>query len=223
MAVIGVFSDSQGDLQAFDAALRFLRDKGARRFFFAGGNYADLDGWVKWKRDLARSATDYTNEDFLEDIGDFLLDLEQKDRPPAFGTFHELLQATQELTAVATRFIRTPEKGSLEYQDPSIPKKSMDMLGDSLCCLVWDKNDLDKEDMTNAVVLVHGNDADPKVVTIGPRYFLTPGKLSGARPTVATLEVVDKAVKFSAYTLSGETLIDGQLLTTTQKKKVSVK
>lgn len=223
MALIGVFSGSQGDLEAFDAALKFLREKGARRFFFAGDKYSDLDDWVKWKRDQAKSATDYTNDDFLADLTDHLLDSEPKDRPPAFGTFHELMQATQELTAVATRFMRTPEKGSLQYQDPAIPKKAMDMLADSLCCLVWDKNDLDKEDMTNAVVLVHGNEQEPKVVTIGPRYFITAGSLSAPRPTVGIIEVVEKAVKFSAYTLAGEAVIDGQVLVTAQKKKVSVK
>ncbi len=223
MALIGVFSDSGGNVEAFDAALKFLREKGARRFFFAGGKYADLDEWVKWKNEQAKNANDYTNDDFLSDLTDHLLEAEPKDRPPAFGTFHELMKQTQELTAVATRFMRTPEKGSLEYENPAIPKKAMDMLADTLCCLVWDKNDLDKEDMTNAVVMIHGNEQDPKVVTIGPRYFITPGKLSGPRPTLGLIEVVEKAVKFSAFTLAGETLIDAQTLVTAQKKKLSVK
>jgi hypothetical protein len=223
MALIGVFSDSQGDLEKFDAALQMLRQKGARRFFFAGGNYRDLDDWVKWKNEQAKDAEDYTNDDFLSDLTDHLLDQEQKDRPAAFGTYYEAVKATQELTAVATRFMRTPEKGSLEYQDPAVPKKGMDMLADTLCCMAWDKNDFNKEDMTNAIVLIHGNEADPKVVTIGPRYFLTPGKLSGPRPTLGLLEVVDKGVKFSAFTLAGETLIDAQNLVTAQKKKMSAK
>lgn len=224
MATIGVLSDSGGDLALFDAALRFLRDKGAKRFFFAGGNYADLDEWVKLKRDEARSANDYTDQDFLEDVGDFLLDYEQKDRPPAFGTYYDLVRTTEELTRLATRFIRTPEKGSLAYQDPSIPKKAMDMLGDTLCCLTWDKNELDKEDMINAVVLVHGNEDEPGVKQIGPRYFVTPGKLKGGKaPTVGLIEVVDKAIKFSAVTLEGQTVLEPQTLTTAQKKKLSVK
>jgi hypothetical protein len=223
MALIGVFSDSQGDLEKFDQALQFLRDKGARRFFFAGGNYRDLDDWVKWKNEQAKDANDYTNDDFLTDLTDHLLEKEQQDRPAAFGTYYEAVKATQELTAVATRFMRTPEKGSLEYENPAIPKKGMDMLADTLCCMAWDKNEFTKEDMTNAIVMIHGNAQDPGVVTIGPRYFITPGKLSGARPTLGLIEVVEKAVKFSAFTLAGETLIDGQMLVTAQKKKMSVK
>ena len=220
---IGIFSDSDGDLNALDAALRFLSGKGARRFLFAGGRYSDLDDWVKWKRDEARALTDYSNLDFLADISNYLGESEQLDRPPAFGNAYELSRTNEELTRMADRVIRTPEKGSLQYQDPKCPRKAMDMLGDTLCCVVHDKNDLDKEDMLNAVLLVHGNEKDPKVVQIGPRYFLTPGSLKGDRPTVGMLEFAEKNLKYSAFALSGEAMIEGQLLQVAQKKKVSVK
>lgn len=220
---IGLFSDCNGDLDALDAALRLLSGKGARRFLFAGGRYADLDDWVKWKRDEAKALTDYTNLDFLVDISNYLADAEQLDRPAAFGNAYEFARTNEELTRMADRVIRTPEKGSLQYQDHKCPRKAVDMLGDTLCCVVHDKNDLDKEDMLNALVLVHGNAAEPKIVQIGVRYFLTPGRLTGDKPTVGLLEFVDKNLKFSAYALNGETVIEGQLLQVAQKKKVSVK
>ncbi len=222
-AAIGIFSDTGGDLAAFDAALKFLARKGARRFLFAGGKYEDLDEWVKWKRDEARAQTDYSDMDFLTDLTNFLVEGEQLDRPPAFGTAYELSRHAQELTRMSDKVLRTPEKGSLQYQSPSIPKKAVDMLGDVLCCLVHDKNDLDKEDMLNAVLLVHGKEPDPKVVQIGPRYFITPGKASGPKPTVGLLEM-DKQVKFSAFTLDDKTVIDGQVLALgSGKSKLSVK
>jgi hypothetical protein len=124
---------------------------------------------------------------------------------------------------MADRVIRTPEKGSLQYIDPKCPKKAMDMLGDTLCCVVHDKNDLDKEDMLNAVLLVHGNATEPKVVQIGVRYFLTPGMLKGEKPTVGLLEFADKGLKFTAFRLTGETVLEGQTIAIAQKKKVSVK
>jgi hypothetical protein len=220
---IGIFSDSDGNLGALDAALKFLSSKGARRFLFAGGRYADLDEWVKWKREEARAQTDYSPLDFLVDVSNYLSDLEQLDRPAAFGNAYELARTSAELTRMAERVIRTPEKGSLQYQDPKFPKKAMDMLGDTLCCVVHDKNDLDKEDMLNAALLVHGNASEPKIVQIGVRYFLTPGSLKGDKPTVGMLEFVDRNLKFSAFALSGETVIDGQVLQVAQKKKVSVK
>ncbi len=220
---IGIFSDSDGDLDALDAALRFLSGKGARRFLFAGGKYSDLDDWVKWKRDEARALTDYSNLDFLVDISNYLAESDQVERPPAFGNAYELSRTSQALTLMADRVIRTPEKGSLQYQDPKCPRKAMDMLGETLCCVVHDKNDLDKEDMINAALLVHGNEKEPKVVQIGPRYFLTPGSLKATQPTVGLLEFAEKTLKYSAFALNGDAVIEAQLLQVQPKKKVLVK
>ena len=174
-------------------------------------------------RDEARALTDYSNLDFLADISNYLGESDQLDRPAAFGNAYDLARTNEELTRMADRVIRTPEKGCLQYLDPKCPRKALDMLGDTLCCVVHDKNDLDKEDMLNAVLLVHGNAPEPKLVQIGVRYFLTPGPLKGHKPTVGMLEFVDKNLKFSAYALSGQTVIEGQLLQVAQKKKVLVK
>ncbi len=224
MASIGVFSDSDGDLTAFDAALKLLASKGARRFLFAGGRFDDLDEWVKWKREEVKAQSDYSGGDFLEDVKRYLIGLEQLDRPAAFGTAHEQVRAIEELTRMKDKILRAPEKGSLAYQDTAVPRKVLEMLGDSLCCLVHDKNDLDKEDMINAVVLVHGKDAEPKVVQIGPRTFITPGRLKGQKPTVGLIETVDRQVVYSAFTLEGDAVINRQPIQTgSGKTKLSVK
>ncbi len=208
MVSIGVFSDSDGDLTAFDAALKFLASKGARRFLFAGGKFSDLDEWVKWKRAEVKAKSDYSSEDFLEDVRNYLIGLSQVDRPAAFGTAHEQVREIEELTQLKDKILRAPEKGSLAYADTAVPRKVLEMLGDSLCCLVHDKNDLDKEDMLNAIVLVHGKDPEPRVVKVGPRTFITPGRLTGKQPTVGLLEMVDRQVMFSAFTLDGKAVID---------------
>ncbi len=80
---------------------------------------------------------------------------------------------------VREHFLRTPERDSLQYRDPSIPRKVLDMVGDTLCCLVHDKNDLNREDLLNALIFIHGKESEPKMVQIGPRYFLTPGPAGG--------------------------------------------
>lgn len=224
MAAIGIFSDTEGDLEAFDAALKFLAARGARRFMFAGGKYSDLDDWAKWKREEMKAQSDYSNSDFLDDVTRYLIGLDQVERPAAFGTAHEQVRAIEELTRLKDRVIRSPEKGSLAYQDPAIARKMMDLIGDTLCCVVHDKNDLDKEDMLNAVILVHGKEPEPKVVQIGPRTFLTPGRVKGGkRSTVGLLDVTDKTITFSAFTLQGATLIDKQVIVTGAKTKLSVK
>ena len=224
MVSIGVFSDSDGDLTAFDAALKLLASKGARRFLFAGGKFADLDEWVKWKREEVKAQSDYSGEDFLQDVQNYLIGLDQVDRPAAFGTAHEQVRAIEELTRLKDKILRSPEKGSLAYVDTAVPRKVLEMMGDALCCLVHDKNDLDKEDMINALVLVHGKDAEPRVVKVGPRTFITPGRLKGDKPTVGLLEMVDRQVVFSAFTLDGVAVIDRQPIQLGGgKTKISVK
>src|SRR5262245_6656118 len=102
----------------------------------------------------------------------------------------------------------------------------MDMLGDSLCTLVHDKNDLTRDDMLNATVFIHGKERQPKVVQIGPRFFVTPGMLTGApEQTCALLELVEKekVLRFSAFTLEGRVVIDQQVLPLSAKTKISVK
>ncbi len=223
MSAVGVLSDSEGDLEALDRALKFLSTKGAKRFLFAGNRYQDLDDWVAWKRDEAKAQRDYSDLNFLEDITSFLGEGEQVDRPPAFGTAYELSRTATELARLKEKVLRTPEKGSLAYEDPSVPKKAVDMLGDVLCCVVYDKNDLDKEDMINSVLLVHGKEPEPKVVQIGPRYFVTPGKVSGSKPTVGLLELAGGGLKFSAFDLEGTTVVAAHPIQVGAKKKISVK
>lgn len=224
MAAIGVFSDSGGDLAAFDAALKLLASRGARRFLFAGGRYEDLDDWVKWKREEVREASDYDDRDFLEDVERHLLGLEQVERPAAFGTAHETVRAIEELTRMKSRVLRVPERTSSAHGDPTVAPKVMDLLGDTLCCLVHDKDDLSKDDLVNCVILVHGKDAEPAVVQIGPRTFICPGRLSGGtRPSLALVEAVDRQLFFSAFTLDGESIIERRPLSVGGRSKVSVK
>lgn len=222
MGVVGLFSDTEGDVERVDAALMFLRQKGATRYFFMGNRYDDVEAWVKWKRDQARAQADYSDADFLEDVVDHLSGKEPRDRPPAFGQAYEAARTAETLARLKDKVLRVPEKGCTAYGAPSVPRKLVDMMGDTLCCLVHDKNDLDKEDMTNAVVLIHGKGEAPAMVQIGPRYFVTPGRVTSPTPSVGLLEMDDKGLRFSAYALSGQTLVEPTALSVGGRKKVSV-
>jgi len=222
--VIGLLSDSHGDLGAFDRAYRLLRERGAKRFFFAGGRYADLDEWVAWRNKQAGSETDYSDSDFLADVSGFLTGEAQVDRPPAFGLLPT--EGDPEMAKVIEKFVRTPERDSPLYGDPAVEVRAMDMLGDALCTLVHDKNDLTRDDLINAVVFIHGKERQPKAVQIGPRFFITPGMITGApEQTCALLELAEKekVLRFSAFTLEGRTVIDQQPLALSAKTKLSVK
>jgi len=88
-----------------------------------------------------------------------------------------------------------------------VPKKLVEMVGDVLACLVHDKGDLIKDDMLNAVFLIHGKSPEPNVVQIGPRFFVTPGRLTGAsEQTCALLELNGNQILFDAFTLDGRAI-----------------
>jgi hypothetical protein len=217
--VIGVLSDSLGDLDAFDAAYELLRARGARRFIFAGGRYADLEEWILRRRERARGGRDYSDADFLEDIGNFLVASEQVRRPAAFEE-----EEPEDWEQLKERFLRVPDKESLQYLDAGVANKTVDLIGDVLCCIVHDKNDLTRDDLLNALVFIHGRQKEPAVVQIGPRYFMTPGPLAGGvEQTCGLLEQDLRNLRFSAFRLDGRTLIDRQLLALDRRTKLSVK
>lgn len=211
--MIGVFSDSHGDLAAFDAAYELLRAQGARRFLFTGARYTDLDEWVLWRRQKSRGGREYSDADFLADVTNWLTTQESKPRTPAYGAAPADLASEDDRRLVMERFVRVPERESLAYRDLAISNKVMDLVGDTLCCVVHDKNDLTRDDLLNALVFIHGKEPDPKVVQIGPRYFVTPGRLVGAaEQTCGLLEKVDRNLQFSAFRLDGHRVLEPQLL-----------
>ncbi len=223
--VIGILSDSHGDLAAFDEAYELLRAKGAQRFLFLGGRYSDLDEWILDRRERSRGGREYSGADFIQDVAKWLAVTEQKPRPRSLSVPDGALKELEEdPLLVREHFLRTPERDSIQYRDPSIPRKVLDMVGDTLCCLTYDKNDLSRDDLVNAVIFIHGKESEPKLVQIGPRFFLTPGRLAGAaEQTCALLERVDKELRFSAFRLDGKTVLEPQTLAVDRRNKLSVK
>ncbi|MCP3137840.1 hypothetical protein [Pyxidicoccus xibeiensis] len=216
--MIGVFSDSHGDLQAFDAAYELLRSRGARRFVFTGARYTDLDEWVLWRRQKSRGGREYSDADFLADVSSWLGTQDALPRTPAREAVPADVASENDRRLVMERFVRVPERESLQYRDPSINNKAMDLVGDTLCCVVHDKNDLTRDDLLNAAVFIHGKEPEPKVVQIGPRYFLTPGRLAGAaEQTCALLEKVGHDLRFSALRLDGHVVLEPQLIVLEKK------
>lgn len=222
--MIGVISDSHGDLAAFDAAYELLREKGARRFLFAGGRYTDLDSWILERREKARGGREYSDMDFLADVSQWLSSKDSLPRPPAFGEAPADFSAEEDRRLVLERFARVPERDCLQFMDPNIPRKQLDMVGDALCCLIYDKNDLTREDLLNATIFIHGKETEPTVVQIGPRYFLSPGRLAGAaEQTCGLLEKVDRNLRFTAFRLDGQVVLGPQEINLGRGTKLSVK
>jgi hypothetical protein len=223
--VIGILSDSHGDLAAFDAAYELLRAKGAQRFVFLGGRYSDLDEWILDRRERSRGGREYSGTDFLEDVERWLSVAGKKPRPRSLSVSREELEKeAADPLRVRENFLRTPERDCLQYRDPAIPRKVLDMVGDTLCCLVYDKNDLERDDLINANLFLHGRESEPKLVQIGPRFFLSPGRLAGAaEQTCALLERVERDLHFSAWRLDGKAVLEPRVLPLERRTKMSIK
>lgn len=197
---IGLVADSQGDVDALEHACDFLvEEKGATRIFFLGGRWSDVDDAIQHKREEVRGSTEYGDQDFLADVASFVAKAAAAE---AGGVAHRLNKT--EVEAFASRFTRVPDRDSLAYRDPNVPRVLPDMIGDRIAILVHDKGDLTRDDIEPATFLVHGNATAPAVVQIGPRYFVTPGKLSGVpERTFGMIELGPKGAELVAFGLDG--------------------
>lgn len=214
---IGLFADSSGDIDALDRGTELLLSKGAEKLFFLGGRWPDVDELITRRRQKKRGHESYSDQDFVNDVAAFLGAQASSARPTTRAS------TTDEFEKLRARFSRVPCSESLEYRDPKVPKKLVEMVGDTLAVLVHDKAELVKDDMLNAVLLIHGKSPDPNVVQIGPRYFVTPGRLTGAsEQTCALLELSVAELRFEAFTLDGRR-IKAQTFSRTSRNKMSVK
>jgi predicted phosphodiesterase len=161
---IGLASDSHGNVEALSRALDVFARAAVERVFFLGGRYADVEQAMAKRRGAARSQPAAEDDlAFLEAVRGALSREAGKGGDALDG----------KIVRVASRACPESERGA--------PLKTIEMLGAHICCLVHDKADLTREDISNATVLFHGNSAQPGLVQIGPRVFVTPGHLR-ARP-----------------------------------------
>jgi hypothetical protein len=94
-----------------------------------------------------------------------------------------------------------------------------DLIGDKIACLVHDKADLQRENVETATFFLHGNSAEPNVVQIGSRFFVTPGSLAGVeRPAFGLLTWEGQSMEFCAFGLDGGELKKVPMNLTTRRK-----
>ena len=199
---IGLTSDSLGNVEALAAAFDRLQALGAERIFFLGARYADVDAVLDCKRAGARPGA---NASFDGETG-FLRALEG-----ALAQAADAASAAEQVAALERRVVRVASRACPEYQWDRAPRKIFEMVDGLICCLVHDKAELTRDDITNASVLFHGNSGHAAMVAIGPRVFVTPGHLraldpDGRPPTFALLDVGSEALEFVVLSASGDEL-----------------
>ncbi len=187
---IGLASDSFGNLDALERALELFGRAEVDRIYFLGGRLADLDAALERRR-RAREAG----------AGDAPVPRSDSE---FLAAFEEALARHAAKDPLAGRIVRVASRACPEYGSGAVPRKQMDLVEGRICCLVNDKSELSRDDITNATVLFHGNADRGALVQIGPRYFVTPGRLRGAAPggappTFGLLEMTERELALTVF------------------------
>ncbi len=182
---IGLASDSQGNLDALEQAFGAFVRAGVERVFFLGGRLADVDAVLARRKRAAGGKVPRTDPEFL-------------------AAFEEALARHASGDPIGDRMVRVASRGCPEYATGVVPSKQVDLVEGRICCLVHDKAELDRDDIANATVLFHGNAEAAAVVQIGPRYFVTPGRLArraadGASPSFGILDMTESDLVLTVY------------------------
>jgi hypothetical protein len=92
----------------------------------------------------------------------------------------------------------------LERLATSSDARTVEMIGDRVAVLLYDKGSLDEEDIFAASFLVYGKSPEPLVKKVGNRWFLTPGAIGSPGGGIAILDDGAEEIVGSIYSLDGK-------------------
>ena len=81
--------------------------------------------------------------------------------------------------------------------------RTIEMIGDRVAVLLYDKAFLDEEDIFAATLLVYGKSPEPLVKKVGARWFVTPGVIGSKGGGVGVLDDSAEEIVASIYALDG--------------------
>jgi hypothetical protein len=87
---------------------------------------------------------------------------------------------------------------------PSGEARTIEIVGDRVAVLVYEKALLDEEDIFAANLIVYGKSDEPVVRRIGARWFITPGKLGSPGGGTCVLDDGGDDVSLTLYDTSGK-------------------
>lgn len=183
---IGLAGDSFGNLDALGRALDLFARAAVDRVYFLGGRLADVDAALARRQARREAPVPRSDSEFL-------------------AAFEDALARHASRDPLADRIVRVASRACPEAASGAVPTKQVDLVEGRICCLVHDKAELTRDDITNATVLFHGNADRAALVQIGPRYFVTPGRLrAGASggdgaPTFGVLEMTERELVLAVY------------------------
>ncbi len=81
--------------------------------------------------------------------------------------------------------------------------RTVEMIGDRVAILLYDKAALDEEDIYAATLLVYGKSPMPLVRKVGTRWFVSPGSVRSGSGGAAVLDDSGEDILATVYTLDG--------------------
>jgi hypothetical protein len=182
---LGLLGPASGDVGALGRAAEFLLN-GARvhRAIYLGNDGALDRAVAAWARKLVRD--DPTDDGAWRRAADVAL----TGAPATIDRF------------VATERARLRLK-SLEAL-PESQTRAVEMVGDRVAVLIYDKALLDEEDILAANILAFGRSEGPLVRKIGQRWFVTPGPIGSQEGGVAVLDDEKEEIVLTIFDSTGK-------------------
>lgn len=124
---------------------------------------------------------------------------------------------------VIDRFVAT-ERARLRLRAlealPEEVARTIEMVGDRVAVLVYDKAQLEEEDIAAANLLLFGKSDGPLIHKVGPRWFVTPGPVGSKGGGLAVLDDEQDEVVVTIYDGTGKPTHREKLATQRTKMRV---
>ena len=181
---LGLLGPADGDLAGLARGAEFLLNVvQVERAIYLGNDKSLESAVVSWAMRLV--GHDPTDEGAWDQAGELAL----AGTPPQIDWFVRAQRARLRLRA----------RESL----PSGQSRTIEMIGDRVAILLYDKGLLDEEDIFAAHLLIYGRSEGPLVKRIGTRWFLTPGPIGKDGGGLAVLDEAKEDITVTLYGIDG--------------------
>jgi hypothetical protein len=182
---LGLLGPAEGDLKGLAKGAEFLLNVAhVDRAIYLGEDRSLEAAVVSWAMRLV--GHDPTDEGAWEQAGQLAL----RGSPAEIDWFVRAQRARLRLRALESL--------------PSGQSRTIEMIGDRVAILLYDKGLLDEEDIFAAHLLIYGRSDGPLVKRIGTRWFLTPGPIGKDGGGVAILDESKDDIAVTLYDVDGK-------------------
>jgi hypothetical protein len=182
---LGLLGPSDGDIAGLARGAEFLLNvANVDRAIYLGDDKSLEAAVVSWAMRLV--GHDPTDEGAWEQAGELAL----RGTPHEIDWFVRAQRARLRLRALESL--------------PSGQSRTIEMIGDLVAILLYDKGLLDEEDIFAAHLLIYGRSDAPLVTRIGTRWFVTPGPIGKAGGGLAVLDESGDAIVVTVYDVAGK-------------------